>query len=156
MKLKKILICALAPVLLLCACGPKDPAAAPYTLDDAQTLLDTGLFSADMGKIDDTYLISMLYHVDESAIRECVSWQATNTSESADEVTVIVFSGEAAAVNAEAGFRQRVEDQIQSLKDYAPAAIPHLEAAVIRRAGSTVLLAVGDPGGVAEAVDGLR
>ncbi len=156
MKLKKFLICALAPVLLLCACGPNQPADAPYTLDDAQALLDTGLFSADMGKIDDTYLISMLYHVDESAIRECVSWQATNTSESADEITVIVFSGEAAAVNAEAGLRQRVEDQIQSLKDYAPAAIPHLEAAVIRRAGSTVLLAVGDPGGVAEAVDSLH
>ena len=41
-------------------------------------------------------------------------------------------------------------------EDYAPAAIPHLEAAVIRRAGSTVLLAVGDPSGVAGAVDDLH
>ncbi len=150
-----VLICVVV-IVLMTSCGPKEPAAAPYTLDDAQTLLDTGLFSADMGKIDDTYIISMLYHVDENAIRECVSYQATNTGESADEITVIVFSDEAAAASGEAGFRQRVEDQIESLENYAPAAIPHLEAAVIRRAGSTVLLAVGDPGGVAEAVDNLH
>ena len=158
MKLNKALLCALALTALLSACGDSGQTAAdaPYTLDDAQTLLDAGLFSEDMGKIDDPYIIAMLYHVDESAIRECVSWQATNTSESADEVTVIVFNDKAAAVNAEVGFQQRVEDQITSLKDYAPAAIPSLEAAVIRRVDNTILLAVGDPGRLAEAVDGLR
>ncbi len=158
MNLKKTLICALALALVLCACGDSGQTAAdaPYTLDDAQTLLDTGLFSEDMGKIADPYVISMLYHVDENAIQECVSYQATNTSESADEITVVVFSDEAAAASAEEGFQQRVADQIESLKDYAPAAIPHLEAAVIRRVDNTILLAVGDPDRIAEAVDNLR
>lgn len=156
MNLKKILICALALTLLLTSCGPKEPAAAPYTLDDAQTLLDAGLFSSDMGKIDDPYIIAMLYHVDENAIQECVSWQATNTSESADEVTVIVFNDKAAAVNAEVGFQQRIDDQISTAEDYAPAAVPRLEAAVIRRIDNTILLAVGDPDRLTEAVDNLH
>lgn len=157
MKRKTMLVCALALAFFLTACGPgKEPAAAPYTLDDAQALLDTGLFSGDMGKIEDSYLIAMQCHVDEGAIESCVSFQATNTSESADEITVIVFKDEAAAEAAEAGLRQRVDEQIESLEDYAPAAIPRLESAVIRVSGSTALLAVGDPDKLAEAVDNLH
>lgn len=165
MNVKKTLLCVIAlaallicvvMVVLMTSCGPNQPAASPFTLDDAQTLLDAGLFNGDMGRIDDPYIIAMQHHVDEDTIRECISWQAANTSESADEVTVVVFSDEAAAINAEAGFQERIDDQISTAADYAPAAVPRLKAAVIRRIGNTILLAVGDPDRLAEAVDSLH
>ncbi len=152
-----ITLCAAMAALLLTGCGPREPAGAvPYTLDDAQALLDTGLFSQDMGKVDDPYMISMLYHVEEDSIEECVSYQATNTGESADQVAVIVFRDGESAASAQAGFRQRIEEQIESLTDYAPGAIPNLEAAVIRVSGNTALLAVGDADRISEAVDNLH
>ncbi len=155
--MKKALICALALVLLLTACGSGRTAAdAPFTLDDAETLLNAGVFNGDMGKVDSTFVIANLYHVDENAIEECVSYQAANTSQSADEVVVIVFTSKDAAVNAEVGFQQRIDEQIANAKNYAPEAVPRLEAAVIRRVDNTILLAVGDPDRLAEAVDNLH
>ena len=52
--------------------------------------------------------------------------------------------------------RARVEHLIDVSKDYTPAAVPRLEAAVIRRVGNTILLAVGDPDRMEKAVNNLH
>lgn len=156
---KRVILCALALLVMLSGCGGsgnETAAEMPYTLDDAQTLLDAGLFDGDMGMLDDSYVISMLYHIDEDSIQACVSYQAANTSVSADEVTILILKDEDAAQAAEAGCHQRVEEQIDASRNYTPAAVPRLEEAVIRRSGNTVLLAVGDPDGLAGAVDKLH
>lgn len=148
-------VCLLA--LLLAGCtGDGGGAARPYTLGDAQTLLDAGVFDGDMGLLEDSGLVAQLYGIDGTAIRECVCYMAANTAVSADELTVLVLADEGAAIAAEAACRARVAYLIGVSKDYTPAAVPRLEAAVIRRVGNTVLLAVGDPDGTEKAVNNLH
>lgn len=144
-------------VLLPAGCtGDRGGAARPYTPDDAQTLLDAGLFNGDMSLLEDSDIVALLYGIDGTAIRECVCYMAVNTAVSADELTVLVLTDEDAAIAAEAACRARVEYLIGVSKDYTPAAVPRLEAAVIRRVGNTVLLAAGDPDGMEKAVNSLH
>ncbi len=153
--MKKAFSLALALALLLCACsgGQAEP---PYTVDDADALLAAdGLFDGELAPIDRS-VAAALYGIDEAAIVDCVSYQAVNTSVSADELTVFVMDNEAAAQVAETACQLRAENQIKVCEDYCPAAVPRLEAAVIRRVGATVLFAVGDPDLLPAAVDALK
>ena len=143
-------------VLLLAGCTGDGSAARPYTPDDAQILLDAGLFNGDMSPLEDSDVVALLYGIDGTAIRECVCYMAANTAVSADELTVLVLTDEDAAIAAEAACRARVEHLIDVSKDYTPAAVPRLEAAVIRRVGNTILLAVGDPDRMEKAVNNLH
>lgn len=157
--MRQITLCAMALLLLLAGCaagGTKPEATEPYTLDDAQVLLDAGLFNGEMGEIDDRRVIAMLYDIDEDTIQDFVSYQAANTAASADELTVLILTDEEAAQAAETACRQRIDDQIEASRNYTPEAVPRLEAAVIRRADNTVLLAVGAPEQLPQAVDALH
>lgn len=151
MKLK--MICpALALLLLLAACGGKDSAA--FSTENVQTLLDAELFAGEMEQVD-SYVVSLLYGIPEDSISDCACYMAINTSASADEVTVLVLTDEAAAKTALEACRKRVETQIASYELYGPDQVPRLEDAVVRQAGNTVLLAVGDPDRLSAAVDDL-
>lgn len=150
---KRLLCPLLALLLLLSACGGKS--AAAYTLDDAQTLLDAGLFDDSMAQVD-TFILCRLYGIDQDTVDSAVGYMATNTSVCADELAVLILTDEDAAIAAETACRSRVESQIQVCQDYAPAAVPRLEGAVVSRLGSTVLLAVGDPDLLPDAVDQLH
>lgn len=152
--MKKSILCALALLLLLAGCSAGKETAS-YTVDDAQTLLDAGLFDGDMAPMD-SYVISLLYGIDEDTISDCAGYMAANTSSSADELTVLVLTDEEAAQAAAEACQARVNSQITVCRDYTPAAVPRLENAVIRRAGNTVLLAVGDPDRLPDAVDSLH
>lgn len=152
-KLALLFAAVLAVSLTGCSSGtPKAPSA--YTVADAQILMDAGVFNADMASIDlDT--VSMLYDIDRSAIQDGVSYLATNTSVSADELTILILTDEAAAQTAETACEKRLDSQLKTAKSYAPAAVARLEGAVIRRLGNSVLLAVGDPSSLPGAVDQL-
>lgn len=149
---RKTILPALALVLLLTACGGNGPAV--FSADDAQTLLDAGLFSGEMEQVD-SYIVSMLYGIPEEDMSDCVCYMAINTSVSADEVTVLVLTDEAAAKTALEACRKRIQDQTASYGLYGPDQVPRLEDAVVRQAGNTVLLAVGDPDRLSGAVDEL-
>ena len=139
-------------LLLLYGCTARE---TPYTINDAQILLEAGLFNGDMGPVDKV-IVSRLYGIDEDAVQNCVCYMAANTASSADELTIFILTDVNAARLAEAACRKRVENQIEASKNYAPAAVPRLEHAVIRRIGNTVLFAVGDPEWLPGAVDGLH
>ena len=101
-------------------------------------------------------IVAVLYGIDASTVEECVSYLATNTSVSADELTILVLTDDQAAQAALEACQARVESQITVCESYAPAAVPRLENAVIRQAGSTVLLAVRAPEILPGAVDALH
>lgn len=150
--MKKLICPLLALILLLSACGGS---AAAYTLEDGETLLNSGAFDGDLVQID-TFILCRLYGIDQDTVASAVSYQATNTSVSADELTILVLMDEDAAKAAEGACQNRVDSQIQVCRDYAPAAVPRLESAVVSRLGNTVLLAVGDPEILPGAVDQLH
>lgn len=153
--MKKIrLIWPMLALVLLCACGEKGGSLATYAAADAQNLIDAGAFSGELAEVDGGIAV-MLYGIDSAAVTECVSYMAVNTAVSADEVTVLVLTGEAEAAAAAAACKARVESQIEVCTDYAPAAIPSLENAVILQRGYTVLFAVGDPDKLPQALDDL-
>ena len=150
--MKANLFCMLILLMLLCGCAAGE---TPYTVSDAQVLLEADLFNGDMGPVDG-YIVSQLYGIDEAAIQNCICYMAANTASSADELTIFILTDENAARLAEAACQKRAEDQIEASRNYAPAAVPRLENAVIRRIKNTVLFAVGDPEWLPEAVDGLH
>lgn len=150
--MKKLIFPMLALLLLLAACGGGGGA---YTLDDGQTLLSAGLFDGELAQID-TFILCRLYGVDQDTVDSAVSYQAVDTSVSADELTIFILADEDAAQAAEQACRDRVESQIAVCQSYCPAAVPRLEGAVISRLGNTVLLAVGDPDALPGAVDKLH
>ena len=149
-----LLAAALALILALGACGDNSAQQPVYTLDDAQTLLDSGAFDPSMAQVPSD-LVAGLYGLDTDSLQDCVCYMATNTSVSADELTILILSDESAAQAAVEACQDRVENQIAVCESYAPAAVPRLEDAVIRQAGNTVLLAVGDPATLPGAVDAL-
>ena len=145
----------LLAVTVMPGCSSEEKRA--YALSDAGTLLDAGVFDGEMAEMRvSARTMAMLYGVDEGDIRDFVSFQATNTTVSADEVTVLILVDEAAAERAEAACRSRIESEIKNYEAYCPAAIPNLKGAVIDRVGNTVLVAVGDPRAVSDAVKALR
>ena len=148
----KALALLLASVFLLSACGGKSGGA--YTVQDVQTLLDAGVFSGQMERVDKDVLL-VLYGIDAATVEDCAGALALDSSVSADEVAVLVLTDEQAAQDAEAALEARVADQMEVCATYCPGAIPSLESAVVDRVGNTVLLAVGDPDALPQAVEAL-
>ena len=139
-------------LMLLCGCTVSE---TPYTIGDAQILLEADLFNGDMGPVDKN-IVSQLYGIDEDTIQDCICYMAANTASSADELTIFVLTDVTAAKLAEDACQKRVENQIEASRNYAPAAVSRLENAVIRRIGNTVLFAVGTPEWLAKTADGLH
>lgn len=147
------MLCLLLAALLGGCSAEKAP--VPYTVDQAQALLDAGAFDGAMEPVD-AFIVSMLYGIDEESIRECACWLALDTSVSADELAVLVLADEEAAAAAEAACRERVDSQIESCALYCPDQVPRLEDAVILRRENTVLLAVGNPERLSQALTELK
>lgn len=143
----------LALALLLCACGGGQ-SAEPYTADTATALLDAGAFSGQMEEVDSATAL-LLYGIDEADVSECVCYMASNTSVSADEVTVLVLKSEDAVEGAIAACKERIASQIDSCTSYCPDQVPRLEDAAILQRGNSVLLAVGDPDKLPQALKDL-
>lgn len=155
MKKKLVLLFAALLAVSLMGCSSNSPkSSAGYTVDDAQVLLDAGVFNGEMGKIE-LGTVAMLYDIDRDTIKDGVSYLASDTSVSADELTILILTDEEAAKTAETACEKRLDSQLNTAKNYTPAAVPRLEGAVIRRQGNTVLLAVGDPSKLPSVVDQL-
>ncbi len=140
--MKRVIAAAFA-LVLLCGCSARKE--EPYSLSLADDLLATAAFEGSEMAPLDTAIVTRLYGIDETTVTDCVSYMATNTSVSADELTILILTDEKAAIAAEEACRARLDSQIAVCRDYAPAAVPRLEGAVVSRRGNTVLLAAGDP-----------
>lgn len=144
-----MLLALLIPVLASCGQNTQ-----PYTTGDAQALLDADVFDGDMVKVES--FPSTLYGMDSEDVADCVSFRAANTAASYDEVTVFVLTDAEAAATVRNALLDRVKSQIANAKVYCPAAVPRLEAAVVDQVDNTVLLAVGDPDTLPDAVGSLH
>lgn len=151
---KRLILPILAILLLLCACGGTGTGKDTYAVSDAKALLDAGVFSGEMEQVDSATAV-MVYGIDSATVKDCACYMASNTSVNADEVTVLVLTDEAAAKDAAAACQDRVDSQIDSCTDYCPDQVPRLEDAVIDQKGNTVLLAVGDPDKLPQAIEAL-
>lgn len=149
--MRKAFIAVALAALVLAGCAS---ASRPYTVADADTLMDAGIFSGDMAKVTSPAMAAR-YGVDAGDILDFVSYQSTNTAVSCDEVTVLVLKDQDAAVKAEDACRERIADELENARSYTSAAVPSLEAAIVERVDNTVLLLVADPAKAAKAVEDL-
>lgn len=148
--MKKGFIWPLLLFVLLTSCG-NGLEAAPYQIEDAKALIDQGAFSGALTEVD-REVVPLIYGLEDTAIKESVCYTAANSSVSADEVAVFVMEDAAGAEAAAAACRQRMEDQVDIYQTYGPDQVPRLEAATILQRDNTVLLAVGEPEKLPEAL----
>ena len=142
--MKKTVSILLLLTLLLCGCsgGQKE---TPYTVDQADAILNSGAFEgSDMAQVNAS-VAALLYGIDADKLSDSVCYMAANTSVSADELAILVFADEDSASAAVEALQARVKSQIAVCEEYAPAAVSRLEKAIVRQRGATVLYAVGDP-----------
>ena len=144
----------LALVLLLSGCGGKEEKSV-YTAEDVAALLDSGAFSGEMEQVDGN-VAAGIFGLDAATVEEITCYMAINSAVSADEVAVFVLADEAAAQAAESACQIHVDSRIESSAQYCPDQVPKLEAAEIRRLGTTVLLAVGETETLSEAIEALE
>lgn len=142
--MKRTVTALLLLALLLCGCsgGQKEP---PYTVDQADAILNSGAFEgSDMARVDGA-VAALVYGIDAATLTDSVCYMAANTSVSADELAILVCQDEESASAAVEALQARVKNQIAVCQTYAPAAVSRLEKAIVRQRGVTVLYAVGDP-----------
>ena len=129
-------------LLALAACGGS--AAQPYTQEQAQEILDSGVFTDDLEELDlDTAWA--LYGLEEGGLtREQLTGGMVRRSAGAtcEELALLNFADGEAAQAALEPLEAYLQDQIDSNAGYRPAEVPKLEDAFLQAAGDTVLLVV--------------
>ncbi len=150
--MKKSLLIFLLLAAILTGCAGR---ARPYTVDDARALIDAGAFDGELAEVPSSSILA-LYGVEEGKLLEFVSFQTTSTAVSCEEVTVLVLADTSSAEAAESACRERIAAELENAKSYSPAAVPSLEAAIVDRVENTVLIAVGNPDKLPDAVAGLK
>lgn len=123
----------------MAGCGGSGANVNAQELADA---LKTGIvYKDDLSPIDlDT--AAMFYSFGDTDITEAVFYESSGAT--AEEIAVIKCGSEADAGKAEDVLRNRVSEQIESYKDYVPAELEKLNAAVVYRKGSCAVLSVSD------------
>lgn len=127
-------------LLSLAACKGESP-KADLTLDDAQTLLDSGAFSEPLEEID-LEIACSLYALDQSKVTGAAVYGSTGAT--AEELAVFIFSDADAATTAKANFETRIADRTEAMADYLPGEVPKLEKAVLEVRGATLLFVVAN------------
>ena len=140
--MKKLLSVFLLSGLLLSlgACGG-EKAKADFTLDDAQTLLDSAAFSETLEALD-LDIVCYLYDLDPDKVSEAAVYGSTGAT--AEELAVILFTDAETAQAAKAHFETRIADRTDAMADYIPTEVPKLEQAVLEIRGATLLFVVAN------------
>lgn len=127
-------------LLSLAACKGESP-KADLTLDDAQTLLDSGAFSEPLEEID-LEIACSLYALDQGKVTGAAVYGSTGAT--AEELAVFIFSDADAATAAKTSFETRIADRTGAMADYLPNEVPKLEKAVLEVRGATLLFVVAN------------
>ncbi len=153
--MKKLLIPLAALALaLLAACGGQDPAPAGYDPETtAQALLDSGAFSQELSRLD-ADLVSAYLGLESEPEAAAVY---TSLEGGYEELVIVTMADEEAAAAAKTAVEAHLTAQTETETEvqYKPEDLPKLQSAVVRQAGSTVVLVVAaDYDTVAAVLDG--
>ncbi len=153
--MKKLLIPLAALALaLLAACGGQDPAPAGYDPETtAQALLDSGAFSQELSQLD-ADLVSAYLGLESEPEAAAVY---TSLEGGYEELVIVTMADEEAAAAAKTAVEAHLTAQTETETEvqYKPEDLPKLQSAVVRQAGSTVVLVVAaDYDAVAAVLDG--
>lgn len=154
-QMKKLIPLLAALCLLLAACGGGGDAAKPFDPETAAAaVLDSGCFSVALEELDAALLYDFQgYGVEDGAVTSSKAYSASGFTE---QVAVLACKDEDAAGQVKAFLEQYLADMKDSYKDYAPAEVPKLDAAILEQRGASVLLVVpADAAKAQSAVDGL-
>lgn len=143
--MKKILgvILALVCLLSLISCGGKQAAAA-YTKEQAQKILDSDVFSEQLEDLDlDTaWSLYQMEGVGLSRDQFTDGVVYRSSGGTCEELALLMFQDEEAAKSAKSALETYLKGQIEENRNYRPAEIPKLEDAFLQQADNTVLLVV--------------
>ena len=138
---KRIVLAALMLIVtaVITGCGGSGANVNTQELADA---LKAGItYKDDLSAVDlDT--AKMFYSFGDADITEAVFYESSGAT--AEEIAVIKCGSDADAGKAEDVLRTRVSEQVESYKDYVPAELEKLNAAVVYRKGSCAVLSVSD------------
>lgn len=143
--MKKVLaaVMALLCLMSLAACGGKETQAA-YTQEQAQQILDGGVFSEQLEDLDlDTAWA--LYGLGQQGLdREQLTGGVVHRSSggTCEELALLIFQDGEAAKTAVTALEAYLQDQIEENRNYRPAEIPKLEDPFLAQGDNTVLLVV--------------
>ena len=148
--MKKILSLMLS---LACLCGltacqeEAKPATPPeHKISAVQAMVDAGAFSEELAELDGDTAFALYqlgsYGLVREDLLECAVLRSSGAT--CEEGAVLLFSDEEKSSLAETALKDYIQSQIRSNTDYRPAEIPKLEAALISRQGSSLLLVVAN------------
>lgn len=143
--MKKILgvVMALACLISLISCGSKDNSAA-YTKEQAQQIMDGGVFSEQLEDLDLDTAWSLYQLAGAGLSRDQLTDGVVHRSSggTCEELALLIFQDADAAKSAKTALETYLQDQIEENKNYRPAEIPKLENPFLEQAGDSVLLVV--------------
>ncbi len=149
--MKRKIAWLLALVCLLTAftgCGGKKELEPRAFVDE---LLSGAKFTDSLDQLDDS-IVPLLYGVDEADYTSAIVYAGTGAT--AEEIAVFTARDDAAADRLLTAARTRVDDRIESFKNYGPAAAMSLENAIVEKSGKYVIVVVcSDSEGAAKIAD---
>lgn len=139
-----ILALSLLCLLALGACGKGDTAADAYTREQAQAILDGGVFSEELEELDLDTAFLLYGFQDAGMAREDLTDGMVYRSAGAtcEELAFLEFAGADQAKQAVSALEGYLAGQITDNEGYRPAEIPKLQDPVLEQKGATVLLVV--------------
>ena len=130
---------------MLAGCGAGGgETAQPYTKEQAQKILDGGIFTYTR----DEYDYSMAWDIyglesaglSQDQLVEGSLW--TPSGADCEQLALLIFSDADGAEAAVGAMETYLQNQIDSNRDYRPAEVPKLEDPFLQQAGESVLLVV--------------
>ena len=133
----------------LCGCGGSKKEMNPTAF--TQDLLANAKFTDSLDRLGDN-VVPLLYGVDEADYTEAIVY--CGTAATAEEVAVFTATDSAAAARILTACKDRVAKQIETYKDYGPAAAMLLGDAIVKQSGNYVVVVVcTDTEGAAKIVE---
>lgn len=129
---------------LLAGCSSGGEAVQPYTKEQAQEILDSGIFIYPLDEYDYTMAWD-IYGLESAGLSQdqLVDGALWNSSGAdCEQLALLIFSDDKGAEAAVGALETYLQDQIDSNRDYRPAEIPKLEDPFLQQAGESVLLVV--------------
>lgn len=143
--MKKVLgaIIALVCLMSLVACGGGNDSAA-YTKEQAQKIMDGGVFSEQLEDLDLDTAWSLYQLAGAGLSRDQLTDGVVHRSSggTCEELALLIFQDADAAKTAKTALDTYLQDQIEENRNYRPAEIPKLEDPFLEQAGNSVLLVV--------------